>query len=694
MLKVTYKGFYHFLIALCLLPLCLGIAGFDCVLAVHAFARPEVDSGIRWPQNQALPTFARAQHLDVALVSNAPQDFILLLQTLQGIVNRQLPQIYVINGVPSEGQYTWLNDIHIPYQVYNDPWQVVNKYIRQVQGMVIFDPNVLDTINVATTFAGIHRGVVVSPELATRLSTAPYNLPLLADFRGRFANGLEANTWQYEHLWPQTTHRMLVGLQPAQSVMVPQNNWQSFRTILQESQPITDGLNRAIYTMDLSHELGGEAVYLRFADAFPQDGWGASVRRISVNADGKNIIQFVTCTQDEEQYIFDHGRSGCDMSGLDPHRFSDGMRYFVYRFVPPAGTRQLVVNAEMWNEFNVSASSVRPLASSDQLIPGSLSLREYAVANQAMVFWLETDNNAADSALFERILSDVQPGTPYLGWFDSEPAGVRLISRHGVYVVASDSFDNMSVFSGLQAPSYPIKPIATPKLGNNIYVTFTMSDGDNVQFNEHHMRYVWDQDPARGSVPINWSISPALLDIAPVMLNYYQRTATKNDLLVAGPSGLGYFNPSLWPQDNLNRFLNVSGRYLRRAGTNIVYAIDVGSTLPAYVAQAYYNQLNLNGLLLNWWNPQSSSTINNRLPISTQLDATSRDGIVAAIHQNAAHWDGKSPLFIAVSLLAWNQAPASDAAYIAQRLGSRYRIVRGDQYFQLMRKANGLPMYN
>ena len=39
----------------------------------------------------------------------------------------------------------------------------------------------------------------------------------------------------------------------------------------------------------------------------------------------------------------------------------------------------------------------------------------------------------------------------------------------------------------------------------------------------------------RGQVPLNWSISVLLLDIAPAMLSYYQRTQTENDLLQAGP---------------------------------------------------------------------------------------------------------------------------------------------------------------
>lgn len=561
MVKTVRRQWSIYLFIIGMLSLVPGLAGFTYVPSVHAASvkvsrHHQNADNVYWPQSQALPRFATPQHLDVVDLQPATGDMRLMISTLQGIVNRQRPSIYLVEHARDEGPYTWLNEAHLAYQVHKDPWEVVKKYAQATKGVIIYDPNLLDTINVATTEAGIANGIVASPTLAQKLTAAPYNLPVLDDLRGKFNNALDAYNWEFQNLWPKTTHRMLVGISPT------------------TSETITSS-----------------------------DNGGASYGGIPY---------------------------GC--------------------------------------------------------------LRDYAVANRAFVFWLTADENVDSDqvSLFNQILSSVQPGTPYLGWFDKERPGVRLASRHGVYVLAADWFSNLTVWSGVRASSQPIKTIAAPALRNKVYVTFVVSDGDNLQYSEHYMRTLWD-DPSRGKVPLNWSINPLLIDAAPFLLNHYQTTAGNDDLLVSAPSGAGYFYPSLWPQDNLSTYLQQSNSYLRRMGTNIVYAIDKNAELPEYVAQAYA-QTNLQGMFLNTTDYHSTlTTASGNLPISTQLHASTDTGIVQAIHQQAAQWDRQSPLFITVSLIAWKTTPA-DAVYVAQHLNSHYKVVRGDQFFQLIHEANAAPV--
>jgi hypothetical protein len=642
-------------------------------------------SGISWPATQELPTFSQPHHLDVADLSGATGDVNLLFSTLEGLINRRETRIYLFEGNPDEGKATWLNDIHVPYTLYQDPWQVLSRYVHEVKGIIIYDPNLIDTVNIATTLSGLHNGIVVSPELAAKLTAAPYNLPILDDLRGKFTSALDAYTWQFQNLWSQTTHRMLVGLMPGVSVSIPSDNWKNFQNILTETQPVRDSSNRATYDLDLSSQLGGDAVYLRFQDSFPIDGWGPSVHQVTVKADGQVIGQFTPCTDSEEGWVFDHGGSACDTNPENPHRFADGNTYFIYRFAPPAGTKQLVVSVDMENEYQISASAVQPQVSSDQKQPFG-NLRDYAVANKAMVFWLDLDK-ANDIALFKQILASVKYGTPYLGWFNDEPDGVKLTSSYGVYVLAADYANNLTVFSGVRASIRKQQTVAAPALQNKIYITFTVSDGDNLQYDQHFLRKSWS-DPARGSIPLNWTISPMLEEAAPAILSYYQRTATKNDLLMAGPSGAGYFNPSYWPQDNLNTFLRQSSSYLRRAGMDIVDVIDDPTSLPASIVQSYHDQLGVNGLVFTSFTGKTDTAMVGKLPVATQLVINSKDEL-ANIQQQAANWDGKSPLFLSILLIGWNNS-ATDAQFIAQQLGSNYVPVRADQYFQLFREANGL----
>ncbi|MCC3371610.1 GxGYxYP domain-containing protein [Cohnella sp. REN36] len=653
-------------------------------------AKPPKDAVV-WPQSQALPSFKSVKRLDVADIVNAPGDLKLLLATLQGIVNRAEPRIYLLES-EEEGKTTWLKNLDVPYQLHEDAWDLVRAYKGEVKGVIVYDPKVPDSINVATTLAGLKDAVVASPAMAEQLKAAPYGLQVLDDLQGKFKDRLDAYTWQYEHLWSQTTHRMLVGLSPDTSVKLPPGLPESFRTIAEEKTQERDAANKKTYDLDLTDFLGGEAVYLRFDDAFPQDGWGPAVHEVTVQADGETIAHFIPGTPEEEPFLYDRQSSQLS-SGQGGHRFADNGRYFVYRFVPPAGTKQLTAAVNMWNQFKVSAGNVAP-PSSEQKEPYGY-LRDYAVANRAMVFWLDA-NVPAQKALFEKILSDVKPGTPYLGWFSNDVEGefssVEITSNHGVYVLAADWFSNLTVFSGTKAGPVAAKPAPKPKLDNKIYVSFTFSEGDNFQYNQHRMRNLWD-DPNRGKVPINWTSSPLLYDGAPAILGYYRQTATANDQLIAGPSGAGYFYPEAWPEASFADFLKSSYSYLKKTGMTVPYVLNRvdGNNIPLSdaIATAYAREYHAPGLFLSWEGHYGVEIGAGRLPISTiQGISTAGDG-KRILSEAKAGWDGKSPLFVSLGLLAWSMTP-TDVLAIAESLGPEYEIVLADNYFSLIRESEGI----
>ncbi|RXZ78929.1 hypothetical protein EBB07_25175 [Paenibacillaceae bacterium] len=647
-------------------------------------------SSISWPKKQALPNFQQPKHLDVVDVYEESGDIKLLMTTLQGIVNRERPRIYVIQNKVDP----WLNDLKVPFKRHTDAMDVFKKYIKEVKGIIVYDPKVPDSINVATTLAGLKNAVVASPELAKQLTAKPYRLKVIDNLQGKFKDRMDAYTWQYENLWKHTTQRMLVGLSPDTSIPLPPGIPQSFKTVAVEQKQVRDGENRKVYDLDLSSFLGNEAVYLRFDDAFPQDGWGPAVHEVVVKADGKVITQFKTGSAEEEKALYD--RHGSKFLPGSDHRFVDHGNYFVYEFKPPTGTKQLQVSVEMWNQFKVSAGNVRPL-SSEQKEPYGY-LRDYAVANKAMVFWLST-NVPEQKALFEKILSDVEPGTPYMGWFDNdfegETAGIDLTSKHSVYVLPSDWFHNMTVFSGTKPKQHELKKTATPKLQNKIYVTYTFGEGDNLQYDLNHMRNLWD-DPARGKVPINWTSSPMLYDAAPAVLNYYQKTATKNDLLVAGPSGAAYFSPHAWPENTLADFMKNTYSYLKKSKMSYPFVlnrdVDQDLMLSDSKASMYERYYKVPGLFLGMGEERGVEIINGTLPVSLLSGiGTVNDG-KKLLADAKADWDGKSPLFLSLGINAWGMTP-SDVLEITESLGPEFQVVKADDYFSLLRKAYGLtPM--
>ncbi len=650
-------------------------------------------SGITWPTSQALPTFPRPTHLDVVDISDLPGDLALVLQTLQGITARTQPRIYLLDD-EGEGNFTWLDTMGVPYTVQSDPWAVVAKYAGEAKGTVVYDPNVWDSVNVATTMAGIRGGVVASPEMAQKLAAAPYNLPVLEDLRGRFTSKLDAYEWQYQNLWPLATHRMLTGISPSQKISLPPGIPPYYTTLIEETRDIRDASNRAVYTLDLTPFLGKEAVYLRFDDSITSDGWGPSVHTVTVQADGTTIAQFVPGTDAEAPFLYDSDHSQMATGG-DQHRFADGTSYFVYRFAPPAGTTKLVAQVDMWNQYKVSATNTTP-PTSDRL-ELFVNFRDYIVANRAMVFWLDP-NVDLERDLFERIMNDVEPNTPYLGWFAQDVAGefsgTQLTSEHSVYVLAADFLHNATVFSGVPARYTIPKAPPMPKLENKIYVTFVMTEGDNVQYDQHRLRQIWD-DPGRGRVPINWTIDPLLLDIGPSMLAYYENTATPNDLLMAGPSGAGYIYPTPWPDSTFGTYTQQSGRYMRREGINTVYVLNRlnGSSVPlsGSEAAAYIHDVRPLGIMLGFEGYTETTILNGTTPQSVVRGAGNAQDAASAIAQESEGWDGTSPLFLAIGVIAWNATP-TDVANVAESLGAQYEVVRADHYFELIRRANGLSL--
>lgn len=630
---------------------------------------------------ELLPSFGRPARLDVADVGPLGGDDQLLLTTLQGVVNRRAPRLYFTfdsSGVDLD----WLPGTGARVTHHDRALDLVARYRSEVRGAVLHDPAVPDSVNVATTLAGLESAVVATADQARE-----HRLRTVADLRGRFDadDVLGTYRWQLEHLFPRCAHTLLAGLPPTRTVQTPRVSW---REIARETERVRDSSNRRVRTLDVSAELSGsDGVYLRFQDSFGDDGWGASVGSVRVRADGQVIASFVPGTDAEAPFLFDG--SGSALGG-DANRFSDGGGYFIYHFTPQAGTRQLLVEADLWNQYLVSATATPPTR-----VEPFPYFRDYAVASRAMVVWLPPSGDTG--ALLDEVFSRVEPTTPYAGWFSDDVAGewggVDRASRHGIEVVPADFFMNGTVHAGAPAKiSATVRPTPEVRLANRVYLTLTFGEGDNIQYCQRHMRTLWD-DPARGSVPLNWTISPLLADIGPALLAYYQNTATDNDLLISGPSGAGYTYPGSWPASALDAYTELTGRFLRRTGMDLVYAYNQRSTaaegwvpFDERVAASYRRNTPLHGVIQSWETgdllvrPTGLPVIGNFSPQGKAVEY--RDGL----HRHIEGWDGTGPLFVAGAVNAWSWTP-SDAAELVELLDDRIEVVRGDAFFDLMDRA-------
>jgi hypothetical protein len=322
------------------------------------------------------------------------------------------------------------------------------------------------------------------------------------------------------------------------------------------------------------------------------------------------------------------------------------------------------------------------------------ALREYATALGAAVVWLDP-NVAAESTLLNSFLSSMPAGSNFMGWWPEEQPGVQRTSQYGITTIASDWCSNLTMHSGtprtVNLKTVPPKPA----LQNKLYVAFILSDGDNLQYIEHLMRKLWN-NPDRGSVPMGWTLSPAMLDAMPGALNYYWQTATDNDNLISGPSGYGYTYPNSWPNQNLlNLFVAKTEDYNRRAGFRVITIWNtITGGINQNVGQTFANIApSLLGLTAQ--NTGGGLTIyNNSLPgmaLSCNY-CTSEQAMKDHIANAAAGWNGTSPRFIIIQAQPWTDIKPTNFKNVANSLNSDYIVVRPDHIFQLIREANGLQV--
>jgi len=318
-------------------------------------------------------------------------------------------------------------------------------------------------------------------------------------------------------------------------------------------------------------------------------------------------------------------------------------------------------------------------------------LLDYVVANQAMSVWLSADDSA-DKALLEPIFSGMPINSVYLGWWPGETSGVGYASGYGIITFASDWFSNATVH-GSESGSLSTLPAlaAPPPLQNKCYIALILSDGDNLQEQEHLFPRLWN-DTNRGTFPISWTQSPGLADFAPGILEHYYASATPNDCFITGPSGVGYVYPENWKPADFTKFAKLTESYLARTGirtATIWGGTDWASNLYGENCPSLLGLATFGGPVgVNLWKKDLASM--DMLPTyasSASQVLEGADGLTARM----AAWTRKQPMFAAPQVNA-NVAglPELHKVYDALKDDPDVVFVRADQLFQLIRTANGV----
>lgn len=331
-------------------------------------------------------------------------------------------------------------------------------------------------------------------------------------------------------------------------------------------------------------------------------------------------------------------------------------------------------------------------------------VRDMAAATGAACTWLDP-RKEEEAEVMRLFLRDMTPGESLiLGWWPEERSGIGVGTEFGISTIPADYYENSTVYSAgdhtIYQPAVPRKPT----LENKVYIALYMSDGDNVQYCQHAMSRLWG-DEGRGKLPINWTVSPGLVDIGPGLLNYYYRTATDNDCLVSGPSGLGYAliydaHNYKWhnnTRDLFDPYTRLTQRYLERSGLRVITIWDEVNRqqMESYADNCRY----LYGLTQQDWERQEGKIPHHRIQDKLAFIpnypcyCNGVDVIYRMNRRDLRSFDGSQPLFLSAQGESWKMGPDNIAGLkerFEELAPGKVVYCRADHFFALYNEANGM----
>jgi hypothetical protein len=275
-----------------------------------------------------------------------------------------------------------------------------------------------------------------------------------------------------------------------------------------------------------------------------------------------------------------------------------------------------------------------------------------------------------------------------------------MASAEGKFVVGVQDLPNLSVLTAVGRNTTHVQTPrdSTRTLGNKTYVVLAVPDGDNIDFVAGRMRELWSE-PLRGKLPLAWSMSPLLVDLAPPLLDQYYTTATSMDQFIAAPSGAGYLYPDYTGAGDLPAFTAFSKRYLDAAGMDVVWLLNAfaASEIPysSKSLAAYTDGLRPRGIVLDYddqprtrdvWMQEGSNALS---PVvrSTHFWTTA-DNVLGKVGAASATW-GAGPHFLWLTIYTFRFDLVDAKALVdvlGARLGGNLEVVTPSELFGLLRQ--------
>ena len=166
-----------------------------------------------------------------------------LRDSLQGLVNRKGPLLFLDYGVYDEPGSRKTNSVQMTeknwfgkyrkYLLHNDRdnlafyqeiyglqvqtirnfEETIKQFLPSLKGMVVWDPKLIESVNLALMLAGQKNLLVVHPDDVEHY-VQKFHLNVVEDLRGRFTNRLDLYRWSYKHLFPRCKPGQVACMEP------------------------------------------------------------------------------------------------------------------------------------------------------------------------------------------------------------------------------------------------------------------------------------------------------------------------------------------------------------------------------------------------------------------------------------------------------------------------------------------------
>jgi hypothetical protein len=268
-------------------------------------------------------------------------------------------------------------------------------------------------------------------------------------------------------------------------------------------------------------------------------------------------------------------------------------------------------------------------------------INDYAIGSGEFTFYMDPspspdapwDVSRYSRDFYKRVLTATGPFTMVRGWPGNEMDNLRLISQMRCFHAGSIDMANSSVHAAIgplfNAPfrQRTVSPDEVNPDDAKVYLTFTVTDGD--QFGVIYRGYennrvrggLW-RDPARGKIPINWTMNGLMWNFGRGILRWYYDNASPLDYFTADlPVGYAWFTHENFG-DMLNRYDEYADRYLEKTGLLVADYLHGYSGFPSI----------------------SSPTVESHVNNLTHAIAV-RDGYSGGSAYQGIYWPESRPLF-------------------------------------------------